>query len=164
MEGGETEAAPFPVNSCALGLGVPAGPGLTTGLLALGRGARRDPGAFPVARCFLISTPPPPVPPLRASGFQHELSVDQGVSQKVGVEVTGWDGGVGGTPSRRRNRWLSRSDTALGESDCELEALQFFSFLFHSGVREQWADIFMECGLLQAGRMLGTLQNLCLPS
>lgn len=53
--------------------------------------------------------------------------------------------GVGGTARpRRRNRWLSRSDRALGESDRELEALQFLSFLFHSGVREQWADIFME--------------------
>ena len=30
---------------------------------------------------------------------------------------------------------------ALGESDRELEATQFLSSIFHSGVREQWADI-----------------------
>ena len=52
--------------------------------------------------------------------------------------------GQGYCRPKRRNRWLSRSDTALGESDRELEVLQFLSFLFHSGVREQWAGKFME--------------------
>ena len=96
-----------------------------------------------MARCFLDIHSPAPSPPLRASDHSTSSDADDGVSQKV-KEVTGWGGGGGYCRPRRRNRWLSSSDTALGESDHELEALQFLSFLLHSGVKEQWADIFME--------------------